>query len=108
MGFSSNPKLHYFYNRYFSFQAVIVLGVIGASYGAPQFGPIGLGPHHAAPLHKAAPLHHAPAPIHHAPVHHDPYKIPPRPFAYEFGVQVCKDDFYSQETGRFSGFLLWR
>merc|ERR1712083_806246 len=64
-------------HRSINMQAIITLGFVGATLGAPQFGPIGgLGPHHGAPLHHKA-----------APVHHDPYKIPPRPFAYEFGVQ---------------------
>lgn len=77
------------------FQAIITLGFVGATFGAAQFGHPGpgfglghrAGPHHGAPVHHAAPLHHAPAPYAPPPVHHDPYKIPPRPFAYEFGVQ---------------------
>ena len=52
---------------------MLLLAGIGLTSGAPQFGPIG-------------PAH---GPLHHAPVHHDPYvKVPPRPFAYEYGVQV--------------------
>ena len=52
----------------------LMLAGTGLVAGAPQFGPIG-------PAH--GPLHHR------APLHHDPYvKVPPRPFAYEYGVQV--------------------
>merc|ERR1719471_736435 len=51
----------------------LMLAGTGLVAGAPQFGPIG-------PAH--GPLHHR------APLHHDPYvKVPPRPFAYEYGVQ---------------------
>ena len=51
---------------------------LGLCLAAPQFGPIGVahGPHHAP--HRA-PLHHAPG--------YAPVKVPPRPFAYEYGVQ---------------------
>ena len=48
-------------------------GLLSSVSAAPQFGP--LGPAHHAPLHHAGPGY-APA------------KIPPRPFAYEYGVQV--------------------
>ena len=52
---------------------MLLVAGIGMTSGAAQFGPIG-------------PAH---GPLHHAPVHHDPYvKVPPRPFAYEYGVQV--------------------
>lgn len=61
-------------------RSLLVAG-IGLVSGAPQFGPIG-------PAH--GPFHgHGKARPHHAPIHHDPYgKVPPRPFAYEYGVQV--------------------
>ena len=56
-------------------QAFKLLLLAGTGLSAPQFGPIG-------PAHGRGPLHHA-------PLHHDPYvKVPPRPFAYEYGVQV--------------------
>ena len=56
-------------------QAFKLLLLAGSGLAAPQFGPIG-------PAHGRGPLHHA-------PLHHDPYvKVPPRPFAYEYGVQV--------------------
>ena len=48
-------------------------GLLSSVSAAPQFGP--LGPAHHAPLHHGGPGY-APA------------KIPPRPFAYEYGVQV--------------------
>ena len=53
-------------------------GLLSSVSAAPQFGP--LGPAHHAPLHHGGPGY-APA------------KIPPRPFAYEYGVQVGRNDF---------------
>lgn len=66
---------------------VSTLALLGATYAAD--------PYHPAPYHPAPkPYHPAPAPYHPAPVHKahhaDPYKIPPRPFAYEYGV---KDEY---------------
>ena len=47
---------------------------------------LGFGGHHA-------PVHHAPV-VHAKPIHHAPVKdFPPRPFAYEFGVQVRSLNF---------------
>ena len=62
-------------------------------------------PYHPAPYHPASAPYHAPAPAPyhppkpHAP-HYAPEKLPPRPFAYEYGV---KDEysgayFAKQET----------
>ncbi len=62
-------------------------------------------PYHPAPYHAPAPApyHPAPAPYHPKPAPYHPapeYKLPPRPFAYEYGV---KDEysgayFAKQET----------
>ena len=46
-------------------------------------------------------LPHAPPPYHPAPKHHgDPYKIPPRPFAYAYGVsdEYAGTNFDKKET----------
>ena len=45
-------------------------GLLSSVSAAPQFGP----------------AHHAP--LHHGGPGYAPAKIPPRPFAYEYGVQV--------------------
>ena len=41
-----------------------------------------------------------PPPYHPAPKHHDPYKIPPRPFAYAYGVsdEYAGTNFDKKET----------
>merc|ERR1719323_751792 len=50
----------------------------------------------ALAAHPPAPYH--PAPYHPAPEHHaDPYKLPPRPFAYEYGV---KDEYSGAYFGK--------
>merc|ERR1712203_646085 len=58
--------------------SILALSIASLASATPQFG--GFGGHHG-------PVHHAP--VHHAkPIHHAPVKdFPPRPFAYEFGVQ---------------------
>ena len=55
---------------------------------------VALGPHlpHLPAHHPSpTPIHHAERLLHHAPphpIHHEnPYNVP-RPYAYEFGVQV--------------------
>ena len=40
---------------------------------------------HHAPVHHAAPYAPAPAPYHPAPAPYHEEKIPPQPFAYEYG-----------------------
>ena len=64
--------------------AAVIVGIAAAVH-APA-------PYHPAPYHPApAPYHPPPAPYPPKPApHHDPYKIPPRPFAYEYGV---KDEY---------------
>jgi hypothetical protein len=75
------------------FSSVIALGFVGLAMGAHP-APYHPAPYHPAPYHPApAPYHPAPAPYHPkpAPYHPDPYaKLPPRPFAYEYGV---KDEY---------------
>ena len=67
---------------------VLVLSLLGCVSFALGANPYAPAPYHPAP----APYHPAPKPYHPAPVykpvpHHAPYeKIPPRPFAYEYGV----------------------
>lgn len=70
-------------------QVLILSTIVGLGACAPDLfsGP----PHH--PHHSPyapAPYHPAPAPYHPAPHYApDPYeKLAPRPYAYEFGVQV--------------------
>ena len=84
-------KLIFYYalNKILFPQVLILSTIVGLGACAPDLfsGP----PHH--PHHSPyapAPYHPAPAPYHPAPHYApDPYeKLAPRPYAYEFGVQV--------------------
>jgi len=72
---------------------VLVLGCVGYALGA-------LAPYAPAPYHPA-PYHPAPKPYHPAPYKPAPYhpieKIPPKPFAYEYGV---KDEYSGANFGQ--------
>jgi len=57
---------------------VLVLACVGHALGA-------LAPYAPAPYHPA-PYHPAPKPYHPAPAPYHLEKIPPKPFAYEYGV----------------------
>merc|ERR1719510_1845389 len=66
---------------------VLVLCCVGLAFGTPALGPYAPAPYHPAPYHPPAPKPYHPAPAYKpAPHPHDPYKIPPKPFAYEYGV----------------------
>ena len=66
---------------------VLVLACVGCALAA---GP----PYHPAP-YAPAPYHPAPKPYHPAP-YHPVEKIPPKPFAYEYGV---KDEYSGANFG---------
>merc|ERR1712203_1133004 len=70
-------------------KVLISLTTLGCALAAPQFlGPaVAHGPiaHHAPIAHPAPLVHAAPAPYAPPPVHVVHEKIPPKPFAYEYG-----------------------
>merc|ERR1711993_236598 len=72
----------------------IVLVCVGYAVGAIHPSPYAPAPYHPAP-YAPAPYHPAPKPYHPAPAYkpapyHPIEKIPPKPFAYEYGV---KDEY---------------
>merc|ERR1712156_473966 len=81
-------KFIYYRDIIMELKIVLVLACVGCALAA---GP----PYHPAP-YAPAPYHPAPKPYHPAP-YHPVEKIPPKPFAYEYGV---KDEYSGANFGQ--------
>ena len=73
---------------------VLVLACVGCAFAAgPPYAP---APYHPAPYHPAPKPYH-PAPAYKPAPYHPIEKIPPKPFAYEYGV---KDEYSGANFGQ--------